>query len=134
MEAMISRFCALDGGVEKLWGDGKNLQNSIKYSKNPKNKYKQRLYGKFAAFINVSKEGDSVSPDLMKACTMMGMRIIPFSTCYNVNWYNDATYRSDMQKTLKDPYTLALAKDIGKNIVEEAKNSDRKYGIYSMVV
>ena len=134
MEAMISRFCALDWGVEELWGDGKNLQNSIKYSKNPKTRYKQRFYGKFAAFINVSKEGDSVSPDLMKACTMMGMRIIPFSTCYNVNWYNYTTHRSDMQKTLKDPYTLALAKDIGKNIVEEAKNSDRKYGIYSSVV
>ena len=65
MQVMFSRFCALDGGVEKLWGDGKNLQNSVKYSKDPKAKYKQRMYGKWCAFINVSKEGDNVTPNLM---------------------------------------------------------------------
>jgi len=114
MQIMFSRLCALDGGVEELWGDGKNLASSVKYSKNPKNKYKQRLYGKFAAFINVSKEGDSVSPDLMKACSMLGMRIIPFSVCYRVNWYNDITHRSDMKNSLSDEYTLAISKRIGK--------------------
>jgi len=134
MQAMISRLCALDGGVKELWGDGKNLANSIKYAKNLDNRYKQRLYGRFAAFINVSKEGDSVSPDLMKACTMMGMRIIPFSTCYGVGWYNDTTHRSDMKKILKDSYTIHLAKLIGINIVKEIKNSDRTYGISSEVV
>ena len=36
LQNMISRLCALDGGVEELWGDGKNLQNSIKYSKKKK--------------------------------------------------------------------------------------------------
>lgn len=131
MQLMFSRLCALDGGVEKLWGDGKNLKNSIAYSKNKNNKYKQRLYGKSVAFINVSKEGDSVSPDLMKACTMLGMRIIPFSTCYNVQWYDDRSHRTDKEKTLSDSYSRHLAEFIGEEIVKEIKNSNRDYGIYS---
>jgi multimeric flavodoxin WrbA len=134
MQAMFSRLAALDGGVEKLWGDGKNLKNSINYSKNPKNQYNQRLYGKQVAFINSSKEGDSVSPDLMKACSMMGMKIIPFSTCSRVNGYTEPTHRVDMKNSLKDEYILSLTKFIGKKIVEESKKSDRKYGIYSPVV
>jgi multimeric flavodoxin WrbA len=134
MQLMLSRLCALDGGVEKLWGDGKNLQNSIKYSKNKSNMYKQRLYGKFAAFINVSKEGDSVSPNLMKACTMMGMRIIPFSVAYRVNWYNEPTHRVDMKNSLNDSYTIALTRKIAEEMVHSIKDSDRKYGIYSSVV
>lgn len=134
MQLMFSRLCALDGGVEELWGDGKNLKNSIKYAKNSKNKYKQRLFGKFAGFINVSKEGDSVTPNLMKACVMMGMKIIPFATAYNVNWYKDATHRSDQPKTLKDPYTLSLCSFLANEMVKEIKKSDRKYGIYSGVV
>ena len=134
MQLMFSRLCALDGGVEELWGDGKNLKNSLVYSKNKKKEYKQRLYGKSAAFINVSKEGDSVSPDLMKACTMMGMKIIPFSTCYNVQWYSDSSHKTDKNKTLSDSYSINLAEFIGKEIVKEVKKSDRAYGIYSSIV
>ncbi len=134
MQLMFSRLCALDGGVEELWGDGKNLNNSIKYSRDKTKKYKQRLYGKQVAFVNVSKEGDSVTPDLMKACTMMGMNIIPFSTCYRVNWYSDPTHRADMKNSLNDPYTLSLAKFIGKKIVDEVKRSNRSYGIYNGIV
>ena len=134
MQNMFSRLCALDGGVEELWGDGKNLKNSVKYAKNPRKKYKQRLYGKQAAFINVSKEGDSVSPDLMKACSMMGFSIIPFAVAYRVNWYYEPTFRTDTKESLKDDYTISLTKFIGKKIVEEAKKSNRKYGIYSSVV
>ncbi len=134
LQNMFSRLCALDGGVEKLWGDGKNLGNSVKYAGRKGAKYKQRMYGKFAAFINVSKEGDSVTPDLMKACTMMGMRIIPFSVAYNVIWYNDKTHRSDKKNVLSDNYTISLTKNIGKTIVEEIKRSGRKYGVYSYIV
>ncbi|HRZ85946.1 MAG TPA: NAD(P)H-dependent oxidoreductase [Candidatus Paceibacterota bacterium] len=134
LQVMISRLTALDGGVEELWGDGKNLGNSIKYAKNPKNMYKQRLYGKNVAFINVSKEGDSVTPNLMKACSMMGMKIIPLSVSSHVNWYEDKTFRNDKSKTLKDSYTLSLAKNIGSKIVEEVKRSNRKYGMLSLVV
>lgn len=134
LQAMISRFCALDGGVEKLWGDGKNLKNSIAYSKNAKALYKQRLYGKWCAFINCSKEGDSVSPNLMKACTMMGMKVIPLAVAYRVNWYDDATHRSDIKKSKKDEYTLSLVRHIGKEIVEQVKKSSRKYGLYSKTV
>lgn len=134
LQIMFSRFTALDGGVEDLWGDGKNLGNSIRYSKNPKAKYKQRLYGRWCAFINCSKEGDSVSPDLMKACTMMGMRVIPLSVAYRVNWYSDPTHRSDTANSKKDPYTLALVDHIGHTIVKEVKNSYRKYGISSTTV
>ena len=131
LQKMFSRLCALDGGVEELWGDGKNLSNSIKFSRNKNMRYKQRLYGKFAGFIISSKEGDSVTPTLMKACTMMGMRIIPFSVSYVVNWYSDPTHRSDMKKSLSDSYSINLAKNLGKRIVSEIKNSDRNYGIYS---
>jgi len=131
---MFSRLTALDGGVEELWGDGKNLKNSIKYARNPKNKYKQRLFGKHVAFINCSKEGDLVTPNLMKACTMMGMKIIPFSVAYSVNWYADPTFLSDTSNTLKDKYTLELVRFLGKKIVEECKKSSRKYGIYSSIV
>lgn len=134
MQLMISRFRALDGGVEKLWGDGKNLDNSIKYAKNPKNKYKRRLYGKYTAFINSSKEGDSVTPDLMKACSSMGMKIIPFGTAYHTTWYDDDTFRSDQKKASKDKFTINLTKNIGKRIVEEIKKSNRVYGMYSKVV
>ena len=134
LQNMFSRLCALDGGVEKLWGDGKNLDNSIKYARSPRNKYKQRLYGKHVAFINCSKEGDSVTPNLMKACTMMGMKIIPYSVAYRVNWYNDPTYRSDTSNTKKDKYSIELAKDIGRQIVEEVKHSSRKYGTYTSVI
>ena len=134
MQIIFSRLCALDGGVEKLWGDGKNLNNSIKYAKNPNSKYKQRLYGKFVGFINTSKEGDSVTPELMKACTMMGMKIIPFSVCYRVNWYYDKTHRRDMKNSLNDRYTIHLAENLGKRIVETAKESNRVYGIYSKIV
>ncbi len=134
LQSMFSRMCALDGGVEELWGDGKNLKNSVNYANNPKSTYKQRMYGRFAAFINVSKEGDSVTPDLMKACSMLGMKIIPLSTSYNVQWYDDHTHRSDKGKTLKDPYTLHLARHIGKTIVKEAKKSDRSYGKESATV
>ncbi len=134
LQTMFSRLCALDGGVEELWGDGKNLQNSIKYSKNPKAKFKQRLYGKWCAFINCSKEGDSVTPNLMKACSMMGMNIIPFSVAYRVNWYDDQTFRSDTPHSKKDRYSTALAENIGREIVERAERGPRKYGIYSEVV
>jgi multimeric flavodoxin WrbA len=134
MQLMFSRLCALDGGVEKLWGDGKNLGNSILYAKNPKSTYEQRLYGKFAAFINVSKEGDSVTPNMMKACVMMGMKTIPLGVCYRVNWYNEPTHRPDMKNSLKDKYTLGLARNMGKKIVEEVKRSDRNYGLDSQTV
>ena len=70
----------------------------------------------------------------MKACTMMGMKTIPFASCYRVNWYGDSTHRADMKSSLKDKYTQYFAKYIGRKIVEEAKNSDRKYGVYSSVV
>ena len=134
LQIMISRFAALDGGVEELWGDGKNLGNSIKYAKNPKAKYKQRLYGKWCAFINCSKEGDSVSPNLMKAFNMMGMKIIPLGVAYRVNLYDDITHRSDSRRSKEDKYSLSLVKHIGKNIVEEIKKSPREYGIYSNTV
>ncbi|MCL6500547.1 MAG: NAD(P)H-dependent oxidoreductase [Candidatus Pacearchaeota archaeon] len=130
LQTMLSRFCALDGGVEELWGDGKNLQNSIRYSKNPKAKYKQRLYGKFCAFINVSKEGDNVTPNLMKACVMMGMRVLPLGIAYRVNWYEDKTHRSDTTKAKNDPYTLSLVKHIAREMVKQIKKSDRKYGLW----
>lgn len=128
---MFSRFTALDGGVEKLWGDGKNLKNSIRYAKNPKNRYKQRLYNKHVAFINCSKEGDSVTPNLMKACTMMGMKVIPLAVAYRVNWYGDPTHRADTPNTMKDEYSIDLAKHIGMKIVEEVSLSPRKYGLYT---
>lgn len=134
LQTMLSRFCALDGGVEELWGDGKNLKKSIEYSKNPKNKYKQRMYGRWCAFINCSKEGDSVSPDLMKACSMMGMRIIPFSSAYRVNWYDDKTHRKDTINSRKDKFSLTLVKNLGKEMVEQIKKSERKYGVYSKIV
>jgi multimeric flavodoxin WrbA len=134
LQAAVSRFCAVDGGVEELWGDGKNLKNSIKYAKNPKAAYKQRMYGKWCAFINCSKEGDSVTPNLMKACTMMGMRIIPLSVAYRVNWYDDPTHRSDTPKSKKDPYTLSLVNHIGAEIVNQIKKSSRKYGLVARTV
>lgn len=134
LQTMLSRFCALDGGVEKLWGDGKNLRNSIKYSKNKKTKYKQRMYGRWAAFINCSKEGDSVTPGLMKACTMLGMKIIPLAVAYRVNWYDDPTHRKDTLKSKKDLYTLSLVKHIGRTIVENIKKDARVYGTYSSTV
>lgn len=134
LQNMISRFTALDGGVEELWGDGKNLRNSIKYAKNKRAKYKQRLYGKWAAFINCSKEGDSVTPNLMKACSMMGMKILPIGVAYRVNWYYDPTHRSDTKISKKDEYTLSLIKHIGKEIVKQIKQSPRKYGFYSDTV
>lgn len=134
MQVMFSRLCALDGGVEELWGDGKNLKNSIKYASDPKQKYKQRLYGKFVAFINSSKEGDVTSGNLMKACSMMGMRVIPFGSCYHPTWYKDPTHRKDRNFVLEDSFTASLAKNIGRRMVEEIKSSDRKYGIYSSVV
>ncbi len=134
LQAMFSRLCALDGGVEELWGDGKNLNNSIKYSRNPKSKYKQRLYGKWCAFINCSKEGDSVTPDLMKACTMLGMKVLPLGVAYRVNWYRDPTHRSDVTDSKKDPYPLLRAKYIGKELVQTIKCSSRKYGVYSSIV
>lgn len=134
LQSMLSRFCALDGGVEELWGDGKNLKNSIAYSKRKDAKYKQRLYGKWCAFINCSKEGDSVTPGLMKACTMLGMKTIPLGVAYRVNWYDDETHRSDTEKSKKDEYTLSLVRHIGKEIVEQAKKSERKYGTYSSTV
>lgn len=129
LQAMFSRLCAIDGGVEELWGDGKNLANSIKYSKNPKATYNQRLYNKQCAFINCSKEGDNVSPNLMKACVMMGMKVIPLGCAYRVNWYNDPTHRSDTKKSKKDKYTIGLLKHIGEEMVKEAKRSERKYGM-----
>ncbi|MFH0798187.1 MAG: NAD(P)H-dependent oxidoreductase, partial [Candidatus Woesearchaeota archaeon] len=134
LQNVISRLCALDGGVEKLWGDGKNLNNSVAYAKKHNAKYKQRLYGKFVAFINCSKEGDSVTPDLMKACTMMGMKTIPLSVAYRVNWYDDPTHRSDTKKSKEDKFTLSLVKHIGTELVSEIKNSKRKYGAYSKIV
>lgn len=134
LQNMFSRLTALDGGVEELWGDGKNLRSSIKYSKNPQVQYKQRLYNKHCAFINCSKEGDSVTPDLMKACTMMGMKIIPLAVAHRVNWYYDPTHRSDTLKSKKDPYTLSLLNHIGTEIVKLTKKSDRTYGKYSKVV
>lgn len=134
LQTMISRLTALDGGVEELWGDGKNLRNSIKYAKNPKAIYKQRLYGKHCAFINCSKEGDSVTPNLMKASTMMGMKTIPLGVAYRVNWYDDPTHRSDTVKSKKDKYALSLVKHIGEEIVKQVKASPRKYGIYSDTV
>ncbi|MAF43549.1 MAG: hypothetical protein CMI54_05200 [Parcubacteria group bacterium] len=133
-QAMFSRFCALDGGVEELWGDGKNLKNSIKYAKNPKAKYKQRLYGKWAAFINSSKEGDSVTPNLMKACSMMGMKILQLGVAYRVNWYDDPAHRSDAKNSKKDEYALSLVNHIGKEMVKQIKSGSRKYGLYSRVV
>lgn len=134
LQTMFSRFCALDGGVEELWGDGKNLNNSIRYSKRPKAAYKQRLYGRHCAFINCSKEGDSVTPNLMKACTMMGMRIMPFAVAYRVNWYDDPTHRSDTALSKKDKYALNLVKHIGKDMVAEIRRSAREYGVYSKTV
>lgn len=134
LQTMISRLCALDGGVEELWGDGKNLKNSVKYAKSKKAVYKQRLFNKWCAFINCSKEGDSVTPGLMKACTMMGMKVIPLAVAYRVNWYDDPTYRSDTVKSKKDEYTLSLLKHIGKQIVKEVKKSSRVYGTYSSTV
>ena len=134
LQALMSRMCALDGGVEELWGDGKDLKASIKYAKSPKAKYKQRMFGKWAAFINCSKEGDSVSPNLMKACTMLGMKIIPLAVAYRVNWYGDKTHRSDTKNSMKDEYTLSLIEHIGQQIVKEIKKSDRKYGVYSEAV
>lgn len=128
MQAMFSRLCAIDGGVEELWGDGKNLNNSIKYAKSNAT-YNQRLYGKLCAFINCSKEGDSVTPDMMKACVMMGMKVIPLGCAYRVNWYYEPTHRSDTPNSKKDSYTLHLLKHIGHEIVSEAKKSNRKYGI-----
>lgn len=134
LQTMFSRLCALDGGVEELWGDGKNLGNSIKYSKNLNAKYKQRLYGKFCAFINCSKEGDSVTPDLIKACIMVGMKTIPLGIVYRVNWYDDPTHRLDTLKSKQDKYTLSLIKHMAKKIVEEIKNSPRVYGKYTKTV
>ncbi len=134
LQTMLSRFCALDGGVEKLWGDGKNLENSIKYSKNPRAKYKQRMYGRWTAFINCSKEGDSVTPGLMKACTMMGMKIIPLAVACRVNWYDDPTHQKDALKSKKDTYTLSLVKHIGRTIVANIKKDARLYGTYSSTV
>lgn len=134
LQNMLSRFCALDGGVESLWGDGKNLKNSIKYSKNPKNSYNQRLYGKWCAFINCSKEGDSVTPNLMKACSMMGMKILPLSVAYRVNWYDDPTHRSDTFNSKKDKYTLSLLNHIGSEMVKQIKKSNRLYGKCSSTV
>lgn len=134
LQTMVTRLTALDGGVEELWGDGKNLKNSIKYAKNPKSKYKQRLYGKWCAFINCSKEGDSVTPNLMKAYSMMGMKILPLGAAYRVNWYDDPSHRSDTIKSKKDKYTLSLIKHIGQEIVKQTKNSPRKYGTYSDTV
>ncbi len=127
LQAMLSRLCALDGGVEELWGDGKNLKASYAYAKKKK-LYKQRLYGRHAGFINSSKEGDMVTPNLMKACTMMGMKNIPLGVAYHASWYGDETHKTDKPRALKDPYTLRLAKEMAKKMVEEIKNSDRKYG------
>lgn len=134
LQTMFSRLCALDGGIEELWGDGKNLKNSIAYSKNPKSVYKQRLYGKWCAFINCSKEGDSVTPDLMKACTMLGMKILPLGVAYRVNWYDDPTHRIDTPASKKDKYSCSMARHIGKELVQNICCSPRKYGIYSSVV
>ena len=92
------------------------------------------MHGKFVGFINTSKEGDSVTPELMKACTMMGMKIIPFSVCYRVNWCYDKTHRRDMKNSLNDRYTIHLAENLGKRIVETAEESNRVYGIYSKIV
>ena len=131
LQSMLSRLCALDGGVKELWGDGKNLKNSIAYSKKPKAKYKQRLYGKWCAFINCSKEGDSVTPNLMKACSMMGMKILPLGVAYRVNWYDDPTHRSDAIKSKKDEYALSLVKHLGEEIVKHIRKSSRVYGTYS---
>ena len=133
LQTMLSRLCALDGGVEKLWGDGKNLKNSIRYSKDPKVEYKLRLFGKLCAFINCSKEGDSVTPNLMKACSMMGMKILPMGVATRVNWYKDKTHRSDAKNSKKDGYTLSIIEYIGKEIVEEIKKSQRSYGICSKI-
>jgi multimeric flavodoxin WrbA len=134
LQNMISRMTALDGGVEELWGDGKNLRNSIKYARDKKAKYKQRLYNKWCAFINCSKEGDSVTPNLMKACSMMGMKILPLGVAYRVNWYDDPTHRSDTKKSKKDKYTLSLLKHIGEEMVKQIKLSPRKYGVISDTV
>ncbi|MDD4251283.1 MAG: NAD(P)H-dependent oxidoreductase [Candidatus ainarchaeum sp.] len=127
LQNMLSRLCALDGGVEELWGDGKNLQASYNYTKE-KGVYKQRLYGKHFGIINVSKEGDSVSPNLLKACTMMGMKNVPLGIGYGLSWYDDETHKTDKNKILTSQYTLRLTKDLGKNIVKEIKTSSRKYG------
>jgi len=134
LQTMLSRFTALDGGVEELWGDGKNLKNSVKYAKNSKAEYKQRLFGKWCAFINCSKEGDAVTPNLMKACTMMGMKILPFAVAYRVNWYDDPTHRKDAVKSKKDKYTLSLVEHIGTEIVRRIKKDTRVYGIVSSTV
>jgi len=127
LQVMLSRLCALDGGIEELWGDGKNLKASYEYAQN-KSKYKQRLYGRHVGFINSSKEGDMVTPDLLKACTMMGMKNIPLGVAYHVSWYNDATHKTDKKNALTDKYTLRLAKEMAKKMVEEIKQSNRKYG------
>ncbi len=127
MQVMLSRLCALDGGVEELWGDGKNLKASYAYVKK-NGKYKQRLYGRHVGFINSSKEGDMVTPDLLKACTMMGMKNIPLGVSYHVSWYNDASHKTDKKSALNDKYTLRLAKEMAKKMVEEIKQSTRKYG------
>lgn len=134
LQVMFSRLCALDGGVEDLWGDGKNLNNSIKYARSKDAKYKQRLYGKWTGFINVSKEGDSVTPDLMKACTMLGMKTIPLGVSYKSVWYDDKTHRSDKKRVLSDKFTVSQAKHIGKTMVEEIKKSNRYYGKWSYIV
>ncbi len=134
LQIMLSRLCALDGGVEEIWGDGKNLGNSINYAKRKGIGYKERLYGRQVAFINISKEGDSVTPDLMKACSMMGMNIIPFSVSYKTLWYDDKTNRKDKSSVINDEYTISLAKDIGKEMVKRIKSSDRKYGTIGKVV
>jgi len=134
LQAIISRLCALDGGVEELWGDGKNLGNSVLYAKSKKAKYKQRLYGKWVGFINTSKEGDSVTPNLMKACTMLGMKTIPLGVSYNPVWYADSTHRADKKKVLSDKFTVEQAKHIGRTLVEEIKNSHRHYGKWNSIV
>ncbi len=133
LQIMLSRFCALDGGVEELWGDGKNLKASYKYAKE-KGIYKQRLYGKHFGIINVSKEGDSVSPDLLKMGVMLGMKNVPLGIGYGLSWYDDETHKSDKTKVLNSKYTLRLTKELGKNIVQEIKNSPRKYGKISDLV
>lgn len=134
LQAMFSRLCALDGGVEELWGDGKNLRNSIAYTKRKGSLFKQRLYGKLCAFINCSKEGDNVTPNLMKACVMMGMKVLPLGVAYRVNWYDDPTHRKDTEDSKKDKYALSLISHIGKEIVKEARKGERVYGIYSRTV
>ncbi|MDD2678311.1 MAG: hypothetical protein PHS81_00285 [Candidatus Nanoarchaeia archaeon] len=134
LQSMISRLCAVDGGVQELWGDGKNLGNSIKHSLKEKTMYKQRLYGKWCAFINSSKEGDMVTPNLMKAFSMMGLKIIPFGSAYHVNWYYDKTHRKDYENASKDEHTESLLKHMGEEMVELIKESKREYGTHSKIV